>query len=217
MANLYSTDFYDLARARLRPEGILAQWLPLPTQNDEDTRSLVRSFLDVFPHASLWSTELHEMLLVGSLTPVELDVPRIVDRFNQPEVASALRDVGIGSAAALMSTWITDRAGLEAYAGDALPVTDDQPRIEYADWVRHDEIQRVLPNLIMLRSTPPLIDASLEFEAAVANERQRLLLFYQAALNGSGGHRELWAQDMQRVLQGDDRNAYYLWFGSADQ
>lgn len=217
VANLYSTDFYALARARLQPEGILAQWLPLPTQNDEDTRSLVRSFLDVFPHASLWSTELHEMLLVGSMAPINLDVPRIIDRFDQPQVASTLTEVGIDSAAALMATWMTDRAGLEAYAGQALPVTDDRPRIEYADWVRHDELQRVLPNLIMLRSSPPLVGASEAFETSVAEQRQRLLLFYQAALNGSAGHRELWARDMQSVLRGDGDNAYYRWFGSTNR
>ncbi|MDH4151823.1 MAG: fused MFS/spermidine synthase, partial [Betaproteobacteria bacterium] len=84
VANLYSTDFYALARSRLRPGGLVAQWLPLPTQNDEDTRALVRSFLDIYPHASLWTTELHEMLLVGSLEPVDLDVPRIIERVSQP-------------------------------------------------------------------------------------------------------------------------------------
>ena len=99
----------------------MAQWLPLPTQNDEDSRSLVRSFLDVFPHASLWTTELHEMLLVGSTEPIELDVPRITERFNQPEVASALREVGIATPAALLATWITDRAGLEKLRGERPP------------------------------------------------------------------------------------------------
>ncbi len=213
VANLYSTDFYALARARLRTDGIVAQWLPLPTQNDADTRSLVRSFLDVFPHVSLWTTELHEMLLVGSLEPVALDVPRIIERFNQPEVASALREVGVASPEALMATWVTDRAGLETYAGDARPVTDDRPRIEYADWVRSDELQRVLPRLMALRSDPPLRRADIGFVKSVAAERQRLLLFYQAALNAGAGHRTLWARDMQRVLEGDGRNAYYRWFG----
>jgi hypothetical protein len=33
-------------------------------------RSLVRSFLDVFPYPTLWTTELHETLLVGSLSPM---------------------------------------------------------------------------------------------------------------------------------------------------
>jgi spermidine synthase len=95
VVNLYSSDFYTLAGIRLRQGGLLAQWFPLPTQNDEDSRSLVRSFLDVFPHASLWTTEFHEMLLIGSFEPIELDAPRIAARFGQPEVAAALREVGI--------------------------------------------------------------------------------------------------------------------------
>jgi spermidine synthase len=213
VVNLYSTGFYELARARLQPGGIVAQWLPLPTQNEEDSRSLVRSFLDVFPHVSLWTTELHEMLLVGSLERIDLDVPHIIKRFNQPEVASALREVGIASPEALMATWVMDRVGLETYAGDALPVTDDQPRIEYADWVRHDEIQRVLPRLMVLRTDPPLLGADASFEKSVSAQRQILLLFYQAALNGQSGYPELWARDMQLVLEGDFDNAYYRWFG----
>lgn len=217
VVNLYSTGFYELARARLRPAGIVAQWLPLPTQNDEDTRSLVRSFLDVYPHASLWTTELHEMLLVGSMEPVELDVPRINERYNQPGVTSALREVGIASPAALLATWVMDRAGLETYAGDALPVSDDRPRIEYADWVRDDELQRVLPDLMKLRTAVPLHGADEAFVRAVAAERQQLLFFYQAALNAQSGYPELWARDMQRVLEVDGGNAYYRWFAAGSQ
>ena len=33
VVNLYSQDFYSLAAARLNSQGIVAQWLPLPTQN----------------------------------------------------------------------------------------------------------------------------------------------------------------------------------------
>lgn len=214
VVNLYSTDFYELARARLRPGGLVAQWLPLPTQNDEDTRSLVRSFLNVYLHASLWTTELHEMLLIGSMEPVDLDVPRIIEAFNEPELASALREVGIASPEALLATWVMDRTGLETYASDALPVTDDQPRIEYADWVRHDELQRTLPRLMELRTNAPLLGADASFLRSVSAERQNLLLFYQAALNAAAGHLELWSQDMSRVLKDDGGNAYYRWFGA---
>ena len=90
VVNLYSRDFYQLAAQRLQPQGIVAQWLPLPTQNIDDSRSLVRSFLDVFPYATLWSSEFHEMLLVGSLQPIELDAARINARFEQPGVRSAV-------------------------------------------------------------------------------------------------------------------------------
>jgi spermidine synthase len=157
------------------------------------------------------------MLLVGSLDPVELDVPRIVERFGRPGVASALREVGIATPEALMATWITDRAGLEAYAGDAPPVTDDRPRIEYADWVRPDELQRVLPRMIEFRTDPPLRRADEAFAKSMVAERQRLLLFYQAALNAQSGYPELWARDMQLVLEGDNGNAYYRWFGEGNK
>lgn len=85
----------------------VAQWLPLPTQNIDDSRSRVRSFLDVFPYATLWTSEFHEMLLVGSMEPIELDTAKISQRFQQDTVRSTLQDVGIGSATALLSTWVT--------------------------------------------------------------------------------------------------------------
>jgi spermidine synthase len=101
---LYSTDFYKLGSKRLQQNGLFAQWLPIATQNDEDTRSLVRSFLDTFPYASLWTTELHEMLLIGSLQPLELNAEQIANRFYQSGVSTALHAVGISSPAALMAT-----------------------------------------------------------------------------------------------------------------
>jgi spermidine synthase len=213
VVNLYSSDFYKLAQERLNSNGIVAQWLPLPTQNDEDTQSLVKSFIDVFPYASLWTTELHEMLLIGSMDPLLLNTPKIIERFNQPETLAALKEVGISTPEALMATWITNRNGLEEYAGDVLPVTDNWPRIEYADWVRFDEIHRVLPKFIMLRNDPPLKNVDDDFLKKLSNERQILLLFYQAALNGSQGYKEEWARDMQSVLNLDRNNAYYQWFG----
>jgi spermidine synthase len=212
IVNLYSSDFYRLAGSRLRQGGLLAQWWPLPTQNDEDSRALVRSFLDVFPHVSLWTTELHEMLLIGSFEPIALDVPRIVARFEQPEVSVALREVGIASPAALLATWVTDRSGLERYVDGAPPVTDDRPCVEYATWVRPKEFGRVLPRLLALRSMPPLRDADEAFSTAVADERDRLLAFYEAGLHAYHGEREPWARGMRRVMRQDGGNPYYRWF-----
>ncbi|MBP0630166.1 fused MFS/spermidine synthase [Cupriavidus sp. AcVe19-1a] len=217
VVNLYSTNFYRLAAARLQPGGLVAQWLPLPTQNDEDTRSLVRSFLDVFPHATLWTTELHEMMLVGSLSPVTLDAARIRQRFAQPEVASALRAVGVASPAALLATWVTDRAGLERYAGDAPAVTDDRPRIEYAAWVRRAGFPQVLQRLLTLQTEPPLTGADAGLIAGliadIGRERETLHTFYTAGLDAYYGDRGAWALHMQQVMRTDPDNPYYAWFG----
>ena len=212
VVNLYSRDFYQLAMQRLQPQGLVAQWLPLPTQNIDDSRSLVRSFLDVFPYATLWTSEFHEMLLVGSLQPIELDAARINARFEQPGVRNTLQDVGIASAAALLATWITDREGLERFAADAPAVTDDQPRIEYAPWVRAKEISRVLPALLDMRRPLLLVNADAAFVERINVHQQRLMQFYRSSLHAYDGDREAWARDIREVMRGDGANPYYRWF-----
>ncbi len=212
VVNLYSRDFYQLAANRLAPQGIVAQWLPLPTQNEDDTRALVASFIEVFPHAQLWTSELHEMLLLGSMQPLALDAARIEARYNQPDVAAALKAVGVPSAAALLSTWVTDRDGLARFAGRTQAVTDDRPGIEYATWVRPREVARVLPALLALRSEPPLVGASEALRADMQLERARLDTFYRASLAAYVGDRETWGREMNKLARDDGDNAYYRWF-----
>jgi spermidine synthase len=216
VVNLYSRDFYQLAAKRLAPGGLLAQWWPIPTQNDEDSRAMVRAFLDAFPHATLWTTELHEMLLIGSNDPIELDTAQIEHRFQQPTVAKALGDVGIASPSALLATWVTDRAGLEQYAGHVRPVTDDRPTIEYATWVRRNEIVRVLPELAALRTEPPLRGARPEFIAAMHQQRDVLFTFYAAGLAAYQGEREQWSEALDLVLRADGQNPYYRWIAGGE-
>ena len=212
VANLYSTDFYRLASSRLRSGGLVAQWLPLPTQNDEDTRSLVRSFLDVFPHVGLWTTELHEMMLVGSQEPLRFDLPRMQARFDQPDVKQALAEVGVNSLAGLMATWVTDRAALETYVGDAVAVTDDYPRIEYGSWVRPDSFAITLPKLMDLAKEPVIDGASAAFTTAMQEERGKLHTFYRTGLSAYNGDRAGWQRNAAQLRGGVAGNAYYSWF-----
>jgi spermidine synthase len=212
VVNLYSSDFYTLAAKRLNRNGLLAQWLPLATQNDADTRSLVHSFLDVFPYATLWTTELHETLLIGSFDPIVLDAKRITERFNQPQVAATLGEVGIASPAALLATWVTGHEGLRRFALDAPSVTDDRPRIEYSAWVRPAEVTRTLPELLALGSTLPLAGPDPALSSGISQERENLMGFYAAGLAGYRGDRGTWARDIVPVLRRDPDNPYYRWF-----
>ena len=210
VVNLYSRDFYELCRSRLQPDGLMAQWWPLPAQNDEDSRSLVRSFLDVFPYATAWSTELHEVLLVGSSSPLELDGGRVARRYSQPDVRAALTEIGIESPESLLATWMTDRAGLERFAGDALPVTDDRPLIEHAAWLRRGEFQRVLPRLLALATDVPLRSAD-PLREGVEAERRELFAFYRYSVHALAGERGEAEAALRDVLARDARNPYYLW------
>jgi spermidine synthase len=216
VVNLYSRDFYELCRERLAPGGLMAQWWPLPAQNDEDSRSLVRSFLDVFPQATLWTTELHEMLLVGTEVPLALDSTRVAARFADLDTARALAEVGVESPEALLATFVTDRAGLERYVAGAPPVTDDRPLIEHAAWVRRGEIRRVLPRVLDLASEMPL-PADDPLRPAVEAERRELLGFYRAALLALEGDRAAAVRALGETLRRDPANPYYLWVAHGGQ
>src|SRR5262247_598799 len=125
---------------------------------------------------------------------------------------AALSEVGVSTPAALLATWVMGRAGLERYAWNALPVTDDRPRIEYAAWLRRGEFQRVLPRVLEVRTDPPLLGADEKLRVAVAEESERLLEFYGAGLRAYAGERKEWASALEHVLKGDGENRYYRWF-----
>lgn len=214
VVNLYSRDFYALAASRLNQYGVVAQWLPLPTQNLEDTRALVASFIDIFPHASLWSTELHEMLLIGSEDPLTLDAATIAARYAQPTLRAALTEVGIDSPAALLATWITDRDGLVDFVGETPAVTDDFPAVEYATWVRPRELVRTLPELLALRGEPPVQGGNEALADNIKQERAQLDLFYRSALAAYRGDRQGWATDAAALMRAAQNNPYLRWFMS---
>lgn len=215
VVNLYSREFYELAKRRLAPGGMLAQWWPLPTQNLEDSRSLVRSFTDAFPYVSLWTTEVHEMLLVGSTTPMTLDVATISERFARPGVGTALAAVGIASPAALLATWVTDRDGLMDFVGSAPPVTDDRPRIEVAPWLRPGEMARVLPAVVSVTTDPPLVGVDAQFQAEVTRHRGELGLLFRALQASLEGDRAAAGASLGRLRRADPANPYYGWIAPA--
>ncbi len=114
--------------------------------------------------------------------------------------------------AALLATWVTSREGLERYARGALPVTDDRPRIEYATWVRRGEFARVLPEVLALRTEPPLLNASGPLQADVSRETNNLFGFYESALHAYRREKDLWWSSLKPVMENDSANPYYQWF-----
>ena len=164
----------------------------------------------MFPFATAWSTELHEVLLVGSPSPIELAGPRVAARYADPAVRTVLAEVGIESPEALLATWVTDRGGLERFAADAPPVTDDRPLIEHAAWVRRGELERVLPRLLALATDVPLPSGD-PLRPAVEAERLELLGFYRFSLHAMAGARAEAGAALREVLEHDPQNPYYLW------
>lgn len=53
-ASLYTREAFAAARRRLRPGGLFCQWVPSYQLGEEELSTLVATFLEVFPSATLW-------------------------------------------------------------------------------------------------------------------------------------------------------------------
>jgi spermidine synthase len=90
-------------------------------------------------------------------------------------------------------------------------VTDDRPRIEYAGWVRPDEVMRVLPELLTFRSAVPVRDADAALTAEIEEQRNSLLAFYAAGISAYNHDRDSWRKEILAALQNNQDNPYYRW------
>jgi spermidine synthase len=124
--NLYSLEYFRLARTALDEDGIMVQWLS--PRSDVHYKAILRTFLQVFPDATLWSDGT---LVVGGAQAVRPDERQFTRRVAEPGVRAALASLGVGSFADLQGRYLADAAALRAFVGAGPILTDDRPRVEF--------------------------------------------------------------------------------------
>jgi spermidine synthase len=127
---LYTREYYELARSRLKPGGIFLQWLPLHALSPSDYRTIVATSSSAFDGASLWFTglegEVGHTVLIGSADGTEIDLQRLEQRLKTPAIQEDLRDFDLDSAGKLLSLFVSDDRGLRKVASGAPINTDNR-------------------------------------------------------------------------------------------
>ncbi|MBI2877502.1 MAG: fused MFS/spermidine synthase, partial [Candidatus Tectomicrobia bacterium] len=96
MAHLFTQDFYQLARERLRPGGVMCQWIQGYLMASNDFKSLVRTFLQAFPRASLWEVSVGgDYLLIGMRDGWSQGYRSLRARAGSPGIREDLGFVGL--------------------------------------------------------------------------------------------------------------------------
>ena len=87
-ANLYSSDFFKSALARLNPDGLFCLWLPCYQHDEEMAGIVVRTFLDIFPYAIAVRSNLDSTQpvigLIGSAQPLPVSRKFIQAQLKSP-------------------------------------------------------------------------------------------------------------------------------------
>jgi len=131
VANLFTADFYRLVRRRLRQGGLFCQWLQAYRIEPRDLGGIVRSFLEVFPEATLWEESAGggDYFLVAGTDPLHIDPQRLEGA--APAVREDLKRAGVDSAADLLVRFVAGPRGLAGLADGARRHTDDDLYLEW--------------------------------------------------------------------------------------
>jgi spermidine synthase len=88
----------------------------------------MRTFLDVFPDATLW---LGGELMVGSVAPLRLDRAAFERKLGDPKSGRAMTDAGLDSFETLRSWYTAGPREMQVLVGAGPVLTDDRPLVEY--------------------------------------------------------------------------------------
>jgi spermidine synthase len=124
--NLYSREYFTLVRNALEPGGVALQWIG--ERPETQYRLIMRTFLDVFPNATLW---LSGNLMVGSLDPLRVQPATLAAKRADPQIAAALDEIGLTSFDILASWYTAGADEMRRFVGEGPLLTDDQPLVEY--------------------------------------------------------------------------------------
>ncbi len=142
---LYSAEFYEVAKRRLRPGGILQQWVPPAEARTNE--AMIRALLLAFPHVVvLRSIEGWGLHFLASMQPVpQLTARQLAARMPEAAQRDLVEWGPAASAEAMAALILAPRLSVRDVAPEpatAPPITDDRPFNEYF------LLRRKLPRLL---------------------------------------------------------------------
>lgn len=130
-AALFTREFFEEIRDRLKPEGLVCQWAHTYDLSPEDVRSIAATFTAVFPGAAMWLVGRGDVLFVATRDGSEPKLDAMRRAWLRKGVADDLAASDIHDPVSLMSLYVTGGDPLRREVSAARLQTDDRPSLEY--------------------------------------------------------------------------------------
>jgi spermidine synthase len=184
--SLYALDFYRLLNRHLSDDGIVAQWLPVHLVSDFEMRMVARTFMEAFPHTTLWFTpQRRHIILLGTKKPLQIDFRAVSRKLQNERVRQELAQFRVRDAYDLLSWFLMGEDALAKYVKDVPVNTDDHPILEFTPALAYFVAdQYTLQNTIRLSKVrqsvlPYLVDTG-DTDSATAAVAARVQRRYEA-------------------------------------
>jgi spermidine synthase len=137
-AMLYTREFFEIVKQHLNPGGVVTLFVQLYESNTAAVKSEIATFMEAFPNGVVWGNTQdgrgYDLVLMGTVEPLQIDVDEIQAKLNRPEyapVARSLSEVGLGSAVDLFSTYAGRGSDLGGWTKDAIINRDRNLKLQY--------------------------------------------------------------------------------------
>jgi len=132
VSSLFTKEFFESAKRRLAPGGIICQWANAYNISEPDLKSIVATFTSVFPNGTVWLVGGDDVLLLASLEPIETALARLPTNMKEPNVAKDLQSIGIADSVSILTMYIGGPAELGRYVLAAPIFTDNRMTLEFS-------------------------------------------------------------------------------------
>ena len=137
-SSIYSQQYFELVKAHLSPGGIVTQWVPLYESDLATVKSELATFFEVFPNGTVWGNTVngagYDLVLLGQVEPLRLDVDALEDRWSRPDyarLAQSLDAVNFHNATDILATYAGRASDLKRWLAGADINDDMSMRLQY--------------------------------------------------------------------------------------
>ena len=194
IANLYTREFYQVIKAKLKDDGIFAQWFHNYSMSPDDFRMVFRTFGEAFPYVSLYNMKESDFLLIGSKKEHVFDYAAVKAIYDKnPMLRSDFEYLGLSDVYAVQGFYRMGREGFDAFSKGADINTDDSARLEFS---APKNLRRATTELNRKFMAPYLVDTppwlkSGPFAVPEAMHHFYLAQSYVASVSAGRAEREL--------------------------
>lgn len=131
VSNLFTLEFFKIAKKGLKEGGILCQWYQLYCIDIHELKILMNTFASVFPYVSVWAFTSEDLIVLGSNDPFVLDDDRLSEAFSIPGIKEELMRAGVRGPQDIKAAYLMESREVKRFSKGAGLNTDDRPIIEF--------------------------------------------------------------------------------------
>ncbi len=195
VCNLFTSQYFEICKRRLKPGGIFACWVQIVEIPPANLRGILNSLNSVFPYTLALRTDQGNMIVLGSDKPLTADWKRLRWLMSNSAVAAELASIDIKSPEAVLGRVVAGTDGLRKISEGAEPNVDDTNRLEYAVGKTYETTFFNNENTKMLESSPGNLEEQINI--GDLNSEQKADLFAgvgrEALMIGRNAAALLWA------------------------